>query len=70
MGKMGALLRAQKAQQATYTFTAEQLRARDEALKAEWKKTAFERVLEDARELDRKRMEEMNSRITELWAER
>lgn len=70
MGKMGALLRAQKAQKATYTFTAEQLRARDEALKASWKKDVMARVLDDARELDRQRMEEFTKRSNELWAER
>ena len=33
MGKKGDLLRAQKAQKAVYTFTGEQLRKRDEAMK-------------------------------------
>ena len=70
MGKKGDLLRAQKAQRVTYTFTAEQLRQHDEAVVSEYRKTIMDRVRADAAELDRQRMAEFTRRSEELWAER
>lgn len=55
MGKKGDLLRAQKAQKAVYTFTGEQLRKRDEAMKEVW----FE-----------ERKLELEERVNKLWNER
>lgn len=59
MGKKGDLLRAQKAQKAVYTFTGEQLRKRDEAMRQVWK-------AENERENERY-SKELNDHINKVW---
>ena len=69
-GKKGDLLRAEKAKRATYTFSAQQLREHDEAVKREYSKSIVERTKAELERYERDREEEFNKRIEEVWAER
>lgn len=70
MGRKGDLLREQKTKRVVYTFTAEQLRARDEAMKAAWRKDAAARMTDHARELEEKIERDVRQRTNELWNDR
>lgn len=70
MGKKGDLLRAQKAARVTYTFTREQLMEHDIAVRRAYREDIMARVQADADELDKKRTDELNAKITRLWDDR
>ena len=70
MGKKGDLLRAQKAQRVTYTFTAEQLQEHDRQVRDAYKKQADQHMRKLWDEYDRKQREEFDAHIHELWNER
>lgn len=66
MGRKGDLLRQQKQQATTYTFTREQLMKHDmevqEKAKARW--------MEQYKEMEKRHYEEVNQHIQEEWAKR
>lgn len=70
MGKKGRALREAKAANVTYTFTQAQLLEHDIAVRMAYKKDIMNRVKADADEMDRKRTDEFNAKIHELWDER
>lgn len=70
MGKKGDELRRAKKQNVVYTFTREQLEARDAVAFEEFKKDIIKQVKAEAYEIDKKRAEELNRRVNEEWERR
>lgn len=70
MGRAGALLREKKKQNTVYTFTREQLEARDRSLLEAHKESMVQKIRLQ-QEADRARYEkEFNERIAEEWKSR
>ena len=70
MGKKGDALRAAKKKATTYTFTREQLEARDEEMKREWRESFEKESRRVVAKLMKERAQEAQKEIEAEWQKR